>query len=69
VDHAAVVARLVEPDLALLLEDDGVEVAQRVGGGEADDAAADDRYVVATAVAVLWDVASSRFAGMTRISS
>jgi hypothetical protein len=35
--------------------------------GEADDAATDDRYVVA--VAVLWDVASSRFAGMTRISS
>jgi hypothetical protein len=38
------------------------------GDGEADDAAADDRYVVA--VAVLGDVvASSRFAGMTRISS
>jgi hypothetical protein len=35
--------------------------------GEADDAAADDRYVVA--VAVFRDVASSRFAGMTRISS
>jgi hypothetical protein len=34
---------------------------------EADDAAADDRYVVA--VTVFRDVASSRFAGMTRISS
>ena len=34
---------------------------------EADDAAADDRYVVG--LAVFRDVASSRFAGMTRISS
>jgi hypothetical protein len=35
--------------------------------GEADDAAADDRYVVA--VGLGGNVLSSRFAGMTRISS
>ena len=39
------------------------------GHGEADDAAADDGYVVAVAVCRWGDVVSSRFAGMTRISS
>jgi hypothetical protein len=35
--------------------------------GQADDAAADDRYVVGLGLG--GDVLSSRFAGMTRISS
>ena len=69
-EHARGHARRPGAELAALEQEDRQPArAGAPGHGEADDAAADDGYVVATAVAVLWDVASSRFAGMTRISS
>ena len=69
-EHARGHARRPGAELAALEQEDRQPAGTGAPGhGEADDAAADDGYVVATAVAVLWDVVSSRFAGMTRISS
>ena len=69
-EHARGHARRPGAELAALEQEDRQAAGTGAPGhGEADDAAADDGDVVATAVAVLWDVVSSRFAGMTRISS
>ena len=61
-------ARGAGAEVAALEHDDRPPTrAGAPGHGEADDAAADDRYVVAVGVCGNW--ISSRFAGMTRISS
>jgi hypothetical protein len=68
--HAGGNVRGPRPQLAAVEHEHREPARTRTPGhSEADEAAADDRYVVAVAVAVGGDVVSSRFAGMTRISS
>jgi hypothetical protein len=58
----------VRTESAAVVHDDGQAAgAGSPGNGKADDAAADDGYVVA--VGGVGNGVSSRFAGMTRISS